>query len=213
MNQQLPTSTPEQLEFAVRMSAHMVPLIKGGMDLLDAERAAARTTAEEMLDEGGDSAAVAALREDALSRSDSGQLIKHSDVLVSPDLQEILTASFKAAGGRRLSPVGLLVEKRLTTASGYPVYLYSNESKHPGRPHVTIVLGEERVNVTIEPNPVVLVGNKRAKGLKAAMQAVAASHAALLEEWNATRPDDQRLENFKAKRAEAAAAPKAAAKR
>lgn len=45
------------------------------------------------------------------------------------------------------------------------------------------------------------------------MRAVDADHVALLAEWYATRPDYQRLENFKAEQAEAAAAVKAVAKR
>src|SRR3546814_7789067 len=81
---------------------------------------------------------------------------------------------------------------------------YSNESKHPGRPHVTIVLGDEGINVTIEAEPVVLVGNKRARGLKAARASVGADHVALLQEWDASRPDDQRLENFKRRKKKAA---------
>jgi hypothetical protein len=66
-------------------------------------------------------------------------------------------------------------------------------------------LGEDHINVTIDAKPKVLVGKKRARGLTAAMQAVADDHEALLREWHATRPNDQRLENFKAKKAEAAA--------
>src|SRR3546814_11606678 len=89
----------------------------------------------------------------------------------------------------------MLVEKRLIIAAGQPVYLYSNESKHTGRPHVTIVLGDERINVTIEAEPVVLVGNKRARGLKAAMASVGADHVALLQELDAGRPDEQRLKS------------------
>jgi len=37
------------------------------------------------------------------------------------------------------------------------------------------------------------------------MQAVANDHDALLRQWDATRPYDQRLENFKAKKTEATA--------
>lgn len=208
MKNKLPTVTPEQLDFANRMAAEMVPLVKGGMDMLAAERQAARRVAAAILTAGTDPDNVAALLDNALRRTDVGQRVLHSDILPSPGLQERWLAAFKASGGRRLPPIGILVEKRVTTPTGFPCIIYSNESKHQGLPHITILLGDDRVNVTIAQDPKVLVGNKRSPGLKAALRAVAACHVDLLQEWNDSRPDDQRLENSKRRLKAAARAKK-----
>src|SRR3546814_22055 len=146
MTHDLPVPTPEQTAFGDRLVAAMIPFLDDGMDMLHAERAAAPIAAAAMLDDGADPDKVAALLFQALNRTNSGQLFRHDDVLVSEKLYERLIASFKAAGGRRLPPVpGMLVEKRLIIPAGQPVYLYSNESKHPGPPHVTIRSEERRV--------------------------------------------------------------------
>src|SRR3546814_5191225 len=68
-----------------------------GMDMLHAGRAAAPIAAAGMLDDGADPDKVAALLFQALNRTNSGQLFRHDDVLVSEKLYERLIASFKAA--------------------------------------------------------------------------------------------------------------------
>jgi hypothetical protein len=208
MTREPPSFNSDQLAFAARMGEEMAPLIGHGMDLPQVERVAAHSVADAMFGEGADRELVDWLLADALRRSDVGQRIKHSDIPASPALQEQLIVAFKAAGGRRLSPIGLLVEKRVTTNTGYPLILYSNESQHPGLPHVTIVLGDERVNVTIAENPVILAGNKRARGLRAAIRAIGIHHRALRQEWDDSRPDDQKLENSKRRKVAVAKASK-----
>src|SRR5688500_18785362 len=56
--EELPTSSPEQLDFASRIGKAAAPLVKIGMDLRDAERAAARMAAATMLEEGAHPAVV-----------------------------------------------------------------------------------------------------------------------------------------------------------
>lgn len=200
MTQQISRSGPDRANFYERMGRQMARLISLGGEMLEAERISADIVADEMLREGADPTVVEALRADALRRSDVGQLVKNSDILPSTELQNKLLDAFKGAGGRRLLPAGLLIEKRVTTKTGYPMFLYSNESQHPGRPHLTILLRNERVNVTIEEHPVLLAGKKRLPGLTAAIKAVGEHHVELKKEWDDSRPDDQKLENSKRQR-------------
>ncbi len=88
--------------------------------------------------------------------------------------------------------------------TGYPMFVYPNESKHPGNPHVTVVIGNQRVNVTISEDPKVIAGNKDAVGIGQALQAVKEHRVALTKEWDETRPDDQKLENSKSRMVKAA---------
>lgn len=88
--------------------------------------------------------------------------------------------------------------------TGYPMFVYPNESKHPGNSHVTVVIGNQRVNVTISEDPKVIAGNKDAVGIGQALQAVKEHRVALTKEWDETRPDDQKLENSKSRMVKAA---------
>lgn len=213
MESELPTSTREQQAFYQRVGAQMATLVADGMDLREAEREGARRVAAAMLVGGGDPEAVDALLEDALDRADIGLLFSRHDVPLSPNLQDKLLDTYKAAGGTRLSPIGLLVEKRATTKTGYPMILFSNESKHQGFPHVTVVLGDKKVNVSIEENPRVVAGNPGLLSIGAILAAVKKHHVALKGEWDASRPDDQNLAITEQRKKAAALAAKREAKK
>jgi len=203
--EKLPTCTPEQLDFASRIGMAAAPLVKTGMDLRDAERTAARMAAATMLEEGAHAAIVEQLLQDALERSNVGAPYRHDDHLLSDELQVALGEAYRAVGGPRLPPDGLLVEKRIIgVKTGYPMFVFPNESKHPGNPHVTVIIGKERVNVTISEKPKVIAGNMKAVGIGDVLKAVRKHRVELMKEWDETRPDDQKLENSKAHRARAA---------
>jgi hypothetical protein len=70
--EEIPTYTPEQLDFASRIGRVAALLLKAGMDLRDVERAAARVAAAAMLEEGADATVVEKLLQDALDRSNVG---------------------------------------------------------------------------------------------------------------------------------------------
>jgi hypothetical protein len=53
------------------------------------------------------------------------------------------------------------------------------------------------VNVSIAAHPEVIAGDKHATGLAAVLDAVKTHRAELECEWDALRPDDQKLENSK----------------
>jgi hypothetical protein len=112
MTQELPSFNSDQLAFAACMGEKMAPLIGHGMDLPQAEREAAHSVVDAMFGEGADRALVDWLLADTLRRSDVGQRTKHSDIPASPALQEQLIIAFKAAGGRRLSPIVLIVAEK-----------------------------------------------------------------------------------------------------
>src|SRR3546814_17026441 len=88
MTHDLPVPTPEQTAFGDRLVAAMIPFLDDGMDMLHAERATAPIAAAAMLDDGADPDKVAALLFQALNRTNSGQLFRHDDVLVSENLYE-----------------------------------------------------------------------------------------------------------------------------
>lgn len=201
---ELPTSTPEQREFASRIGKEMVPLVKAGMDLRDAERAAAPVAAAAMIEEGMDAPTVEALLHDALERTNVGAPFRHDERLPSDELQQALGDTYRAVGGPRLPPDGLLVEKRVIgVKTGYPMFVFPNESKHPGNPHVTVIIGNEKVNVTISEKPKVIAGNKNVVGIGDVLKAVKKHRVELMKEWDETRPDDQKLENSRAHKAKA----------
>lgn len=202
---QLPTSTPEQINFASRIGKAAAPLVKAGMDFRDAERAAAQVAAATMIEEGVDTNTVEALLHDSLERTNVGAPFRHDERLPSDELQQALGESYRAAGGPRVPLESLLVEKRVTgVETGYPMFVYPNESKHPGNPHVTVIIGKQRINVTICADPKVIAGKKDAVGIGQALQAVKEHRVALMKEWDETRPDDQKLENSKSHMAKAA---------
>lgn len=203
--EELPTYTPEQLDFASRIGKAAALLVNAGMDLRDAERAAARAAAAAMLEEGADATVVEQLLQDALDRSNVGAPYRHDERLLSDELQMALGETYRALGGPRLPPDGSLVEKRIIgVKTGYPMFVFPNESKHPGNPHVTVIIGNEKVNVTISEKPKVIAGNKNAVGIGELLKAVKKHRVELINEWDETRPDDQKLENSRAHKANAA---------
>lgn len=203
--EQLPNYAPAQLNFASRIGKEAASLVNAGMDVRDAERAAAPVAAAAMIEEGVDAATVEALLHDALGRTNVGAPFRHDERLPSDELQQALAECYRAADGPRLPSEGLLVEKRVVgVKTGYPMFVYPNESKHPGNPHVTVVIGNQRVNVTISEDPKVIAGNKDAVGIGQALQAVKEHRVALTKEWDETRPDDQKLENSKSRMVKAA---------
>lgn len=200
--EELPNFTPEQLDFASRIGKAAAPLVKAGMELRDAEREAASVAAKAMIEEGVDTATVEALLYDALERTNVGAPLRHDERFPSDELQQALGESYRAAGGPRLPPEALLVEKRVVgVKTGYPMFVYPNESRHPGNPHVTVVIGKRRVNVTISEDPKVIAGKTDAVGIGQVLKAVKEHRVALMKEWEETRPDDQKLENSKARMA------------
>lgn len=207
--EEFPNYTPEQLDFASRIGKAAAPLVKAGMDLRDAEREGARAAAAAMIEEGADATVVEQLLQDALDRSNVGAPYRHDERLLSDELQAALGETYRAVGGPRLPPDGLLVEKRIIgVKTGYPMFVFSNESKHPGNPHVTVIIGNDKVNVTISEKPKVIAGDKNAVGIGDVLKAVKKHRVELMKEWDETRPDDQKLENSRAQKAKAARGPK-----
>lgn len=203
--EKLPTYTPEQLDFASRIGTAAAPLVKTGMDLRDAERAAASMVAATMLEAGADPEVIEQLLQDAFERSNAGAPYRHDERLLSDELQMTLGETYRSDGGGSLPPDGLLVEKRIIgVKTGYPMFVFPNESKHPGNPHVTVIIGSERVNVTISEEPKVIAGNANAVGISHVLKAVKEHRTALMKEWDETRPDDQKLKNSKAHKAKTA---------
>jgi len=95
----------------------------------------------------------------------------------------------------------MLLEKLIKTPTGYRMFVFPNESKHQGKPHLTVQIGDEKVNISISRTPEVLAGDPNLPGIGGVLKVVKKKHRALRKEWNESRPDDQKLENSHRRRA------------
>lgn len=205
MTEQLPTTTPEQQYFYRRVGEKMGPMLRQGLDLREAQRRSTMLVAEQMRVEGLDAGLIDALLAEGLRLADSGLAEADEGVPVSDELEAALLSALEDDG---FSPVRLLVEKQIAAKTGYSMFVFPNESKHPGRPHVTVLLADEKVNISISASPELLAGKANLPGIASVLKAVKRHRKALRKEWDALRPDDQKLENTKRRRSAEAKAGK-----
>lgn len=176
----------------------MVPLLQT-MEIRDAERAAARDVAKRMLDAKHDAGAVEELLAEALRLADVGLTEYNDGTLVSAAIAAELEAAVAADGPNHTRNV--LLEKLIKTPTGYRMFVFPNESKHQGKPHLTVLIGDEKVNISISRTPEVLAGDPKLPGIGGVLKVVKKKHRALRREWDQSRPDDQKLENSRRRRA------------
>lgn len=86
-----------------------------------------------------------------------------------------------------------LTERTSKVVKEFKVMFRSNESQHRGRPHVVAVLHGLEVSVSLDDPPTVLAPKGRIRGAAAALKVIGKNRTALLNEWNKSRPDDQKL--------------------
>ena len=108
----------------------------------------------------------------------------------SPELLERVYITFTQLG--EIQENGLSFLKEVTVAlPQFKVVIRPNESQHRGRPHCLIAMGEKSAVFDI------VTGELMAGTLKSwnrtAEKAVKLHSPELLEVWNDTRPDDQKL--------------------
>jgi hypothetical protein len=194
MKQKLPTRTPEEQAFDTRVADLAATAFKLTNDLIGSIRIAAHLAAAQMATKGEDEEEADRLLNDYLRRF----VERDEGVPVSDELQRKLIDTFVDAGGK--PPKQLLLEHLVGKDTGYRMWIYPNESKHPGNPHVTVILDGKKVNISISRTPKVLAPKKNhPRGTSEAVNAVAAHQKALMKDWRRLRPDDQKIENFKAK--------------
>ncbi len=76
----------------------------------------------------------------------------------------------------------------------YRVEMFHNESKHPGRPHVKVTIKGVAVNISLDDEPLPLTPVRNVRGLVGALKVIKKHRQQLLDLWDRTRPDDQRLD-------------------
>ncbi len=84
-------------------------------------------------------------------------------------------------------------EKFISEISEHRIDIYLNENQHRGRPHVVVTLPDGKISVSLEDTPEVLTPHGY-RGEASARKVVKKHLSRLLEIWNETRPDDQRLD-------------------
>ena len=198
MTETLTIPTADHRDFLQSQGMLMVPLLES-MDMREAERMAARQVADRMLKAGQDPAIVEGLLAEALRVADVGLLTPDDGMPVSDALVAELVAEAAAADADHVTRRSLL-EKLINTPTGYRMFVFPNESKHQGKPHLTVHIGDEKVNISISRTPEVLAGDPELRGIGGVLKVIKKKHRALRKEWDASRPDDQKLENSRRRR-------------
>jgi len=86
-----------------------------------------------------------------------------------------------------------LDERVVRAITEFKVEMFSNESKHAGRPHVKVHLKGGAVSISLDDPPESLTPTGGIVGEASAIKVVAKNRKTLLKLWNDTRPDDQKL--------------------
>ncbi len=121
-------------------------------------------------------------------------IIEPEDLIpIPPDLAAQIDADLRAA--LEEEPEGTprrLDERVVQEITELRVEIYSNEGQHRGRPHVAVVLQDGKVSVSLDDPPVVLTPHGY-RGEASAVKVVTKHRTLLIDKWNSTRPDDQKL--------------------
>lgn len=205
---ELPKFSETTHEMARLTGRLMAPSLKSGFsEILVAKRVCAPIAAELLLALGRDADEVAsALRymiadETRLSTGEGRSLPSDLEASVREIYDEALAAEPESTLYR-------LDEKHVKWMMDFRMDIFHDESKHRGRPHVRVVLQDGTINISIEPEPKVLAGIRDLRGEAAAIKSVRENYTALLDFWNETRPDDQKLPPVAAKASTKTNAPK-----
>jgi len=86
-----------------------------------------------------------------------------------------------------------LDERVVRAITEFKVEMFSNESKHAGRPHVKVHLKGGAVSISLDDPPESLTPTGGIVGEASAIKVVAKNRKTLLALWNETRPDDQKI--------------------
>lgn len=191
MTDELPKFSRVELALGERVGKVAAPMINQGTALEDALTGAYPIAARQLIDAGEDAQEVKA----ALARqlAFQGILPEHETLKISEPLHAALMESFE--DGLITLPEGpvRLDEVTVKANTGFKMVLYPNESQHAGFPHVKVQLQDGDINISIEEEPRIVAGKRSLRGEAAALRAVKDHKKSLLEEWHATRPDDQKL--------------------
>ncbi|WP_287203223.1 hypothetical protein [Mesorhizobium sp.] len=192
MTEELPNISRVELALAEFAGKAAAPLLRGGMSLEEALAIAYPIAAKQLIEAGEEECEV----ETALIRQldSAGTLPEHKTVAISEPIHAALMESFERALETLPEGPVRLDEAIVKANTGFKMILYPNESQHAGFPHLKVRLQDGDINISIEDEPRVVAGKRGLRGEAAALRAVKDHKKSLLDEWHATRPDDQKLE-------------------
>lgn len=121
-------------------------------------------------------------------------IIEPNDLIpIPPDLAAQIDADLRAALAEEPEDIPRRLDERVVKEiTELKVEIYSNEGQHRGRPHVAVTLQDDKISISLDDPPVVLTPG-RYRGQAGAVKVVTKHRTLLLDIWNSTRPDDQRL--------------------
>jgi len=120
-------------------------------------------------------------------------VVEPADLTPLPlDLQTKLTTELEAEIHKESGPE-LLAERHIREITEYKVEMWSNESKHAGRPHVTVTVRGVQISVSLDEEPKNLTPKGTIVGEASALRVVKKNRERLLQIWEETRPDTQKL--------------------
>lgn len=190
MPSEMPAFSEIELALATRVGEIAIPLVNSGMDLDEALIKAYREAGDEFIRNGGDEAQI----RQAVQKQISSRGFPEGETRpLSEDLHLELTKSFEHFAASDEEGLSRLDEVKVTAKTGFTMFFYPNESQHAGFPHLTAELKDGPVNISICNNPEVIAGKMGLRGEAAALKAVKKHRKALLKQWHATRPDDQKI--------------------
>ncbi len=112
------------------------------------------------------------------------------DINVPSELLERIYNSFVSIG--EIQENGLALLKEVSVSIGdFKAIIRTNESQHRGRPHCLIAMGESSAVFDIHTGA--LMAGTLKSWNRTAEKVVKENAALLLDVWNETRPDDQKL--------------------
>lgn len=112
-------------------------------------------------------------------------------VVLAEELRSELLDRIRSYGPIREDGLHELNERLYKEIEDFRVIFYSNESKHPGRPHCTIQIDGKTANYDLKSLEAIVGDLGRWK--RTVRKVLAEHQEKLLQFWEDTRPDDQRL--------------------
>lgn len=123
------------------------------------------------------------------------QIIEKDDVISMPhQLQSCLYTSFDSEFSNE-PPIKVerLDERLVKGIKNFRVEMYTDESKHRGRPHVAVYLKNGKVSISLDNPPKILTPSGGLVGEASALKAIGKHREELLKLWHETRADTQKL--------------------
>lgn len=112
---------------------------------------------------------------------------------VSKEIQESIRDSIRSIGPTLTNGISLLAEKTYPEITEFKVEIFPNEGKHRGRPHCKVTTDKGAVTIDLHTIEIIVGSAGHWEGTIQKVLGQECHKNALLNLWNNTRPNDQRL--------------------